>query len=690
MKKIDFITGIKKIFGYSSKSIHRSEINKEAYRRERKHNLHAFMEACGTFSIPTSKEPKVSIVVALYNSAEFTLPFLQSLAAAVRTIPCEVILVDNASTDLTRQMLERVDGVKVILNEENLHFLRAVNAGSEICRGDYILLLNNDTLIPPDAIGLAVEDMEDRSVGAVGGKLILPDGSLQEAGSIIWNDGSCAGFGRGEDPERPVFQFMRDVDFCSGAFLMVRRDIFEHLGKLDETFAPAYYEEVDLCVRVRNLGLRIVYDPRIKVTHFEFGSALATQQAVDLQIRNRDAFVEKHKNDLERDYLNPSASAIIASNRGARPRMLFIDDRVPYARFGSGFPRAQDMIHSIHRSGFDVTIFPTTFPEIDFAEFWDEYPLAIEVAGRLGHKKLVEFLELRRGYFNVFMSSRPHNMQFLLDALKVVDGYDHVPVIYDAEAIFAERELIRRNVIGKPLGEAAYRDAIDREINLARTASFITAVSERDRRTFETSTGIPSHCIGHKVELRPTSAPFSERRDILFVGSLSGSLEYTPNVDSLVWFIKEIMPIVDKGLGCEWKLLVVGRVDSPELEKLSSDRVVFFGMVPDLAEYFDRARIFIAPTRFAAGVPFKAYEASSHGLPIVSTGLIASQLNFVSGECIVSGNSKDDFAAACINLYSNEGLWTFIRGNALSRVAQDCSAQEFDAAIARMLAEISI
>ena len=93
------------------------------------------------------------------------------------------------------------------------------------------------------------------------------DGTLQEAGSLIWQDGSCLGYGRGDDPEQPEYMFRRDVDYCSGAFLLFRKQDFAALQGFDEAFAPAYYEESDFCIRLRKSGKRVVYDPRAVITH---------------------------------------------------------------------------------------------------------------------------------------------------------------------------------------------------------------------------------------------------------------------------------------------------------------------------------------------------------------------------------------------------------------------------------------
>src|SRR5262249_53502835 len=160
--------------------------------------------------------------------------------------------------------------------------------------------------------------------------ITLLDGKLQEAGSIIWSDGTCVGYGRGQDPWAPEFQFRRDVDYCSGAFLMVRRELFERLGRFDLAYAPAYYEETDLCLRIREAGLRISYEPRVQLTHFEFASSSSSDAALALQAAHHRLFQERHAAVLEAAHRAPGGRTLPARMRGAyRGRILIVDDQIP-------------------------------------------------------------------------------------------------------------------------------------------------------------------------------------------------------------------------------------------------------------------------------------------------------------------------------------------------------------------------
>ena len=233
------------------------------------------------------------MVLVLFNRAAFTLRCLRSLAGS--TLPLEVVIVDNASSDDTAALLERVDGSVVLRNGRNEGFLAGVNSGVACSRAPYVLLLNNDAEVLPGSIEVALETLTaSPDVGAVGGKLIfMGSGALQEAGSMVFGDGSCSAYGRDDNAGAPMYMFQRDVDFCSGAFLLMSRELFDELGGFDARFAPAYYEDADLCARVWESGRRVVYEPRAIVLHAEFGSAPSRAATIEMQSARLELFLHE-------------------------------------------------------------------------------------------------------------------------------------------------------------------------------------------------------------------------------------------------------------------------------------------------------------------------------------------------------------------------------------------------------------
>jgi len=377
---------------------------KGRFRAVAARRLSLFLASGARIAMPTSAAPDVSIVIVLYNGAELTMAHLKSLVPALAQAKCEVIIVDNASTDRTHELLARVDGARIILNDTNLHFLRAVNEAAQLARGRQLLLVNNDTEIEPDSIAIAHRLIEaDGTIGAIGGKIVLRDGTLQEAGCIIWNDGSASGYGRGADPDSGAFGFRRDVDYCSGAFLMISRALFEQLGGFDERYAPAYYEETDLCMRIRAAGYRVVFEPTIRVVHFEFGSAASTEEPFSLQARNRELFRVIHRATLQANHFPSTTPPLIVSSRHRGPRLLVIADRLPIPAYGALDARRLAMVEVVLSLGWAVSYYTLRDVDAIGPAVRSIMPAELEMIIEPGLIGLRSFMLARQGIYDAIL-----------------------------------------------------------------------------------------------------------------------------------------------------------------------------------------------------------------------------------------------------------------------------------------------
>lgn len=648
--------------------------------------LKHFLISNATIELPRHERPEVSVILVLYNRAELTLQCLLSLLKS-NAPPFEVVIVDNASTDETRALLKRVEGARVVENPTNLHYLRACNQAARLVRGRYLLLLNNDAQVLAGSITSAVETLESSDdIGAVGGKIILPDGSLQEAGSIVWRDGSCLGYGRGDSPTAPAYMFRRDVDYCSAAFLLTRRELFLEGGGFDEAFAPAYYEETDFCARLWKQGRRVVYDPNAVVLHYEFASSGSQAAAVELQDRNKKVFADRHRGWLASKPAGAAADLLEARSAprpGAR-RVLFIDDRVPHVNLGSGFPRSNRILAELVRLGHFVTLYPINFPAEDWADVYRDVPREVEVMLERGVGGLEEFLRGRSHYYDFIFVSRPHNMAALKSALaRRPDLGPRAEIVYDAEALFSLREIRQRRAEGRPLTPEQEQRLISEELGLASICHRVVSVSERESAEFKRFGCGRVHTLGHSIDISPTPAGFGERRDILFVGAVHAP--DSPNADSVDWFSGEILPLIRGRAGADVQFVAAGPV-IPEVEdRLAARGVRVLGRVEDLTPLYDRARLFVAPTRFAAGIPHKVHEAAAHGLPVVATSLIGSQLGWGDREELLLADDAAAFADACVRLYQDSALWGRLRRRALERVRAECSPETFSKTLQAIL-----
>lgn len=649
---------------------------KKALRRSIDAKLQTFLRTNEQVHLPFSDRPKVSVILVLWNQASLTLACLHSIEAEIG-FPLEVIIIDNASTDETATLLSRIENATILTQSENLGFLKAVNLGLETARGDHILLLNNDAILRPGALTAAVDTLEaEDDVGAVGGRIILPNGQLQEAGSIIWNDGTCVGYGRGDEPDRGQYMFRRDVDYCSGAFLLVNGNLFRELNGFDEAFAPAYYEETDLCMRLRSAGYRIVFDPNVVIDHFEFGSSENASSALNLQKRNKDIFVQKHAEALKSHLPAGSYQILKARMHKQCTRILHIDDKVPITSHGAGLPRTQEIVRILASNGYFVTYFPSNIESASWQEIRACVPREVEVALGYGRDRLETFLDERIGYYDKIFISRPHNMAMLC-SLKVrrPELFSGVRIIYDAEALFAARDRIKADIFENKKGVVKAQKAIVSELKLGYHADHVTTVSPTEALEFSKAVGRKVSILGHSIQPTPTQAPYADRNKILFLGRLIE--DDSPNVDSLVWFVDEVLPILGRLLPDHDEITVVGRSSAEKIRKRAQKGLRLLGPVADLRTHFESARVFIAPTRFAAGIPHKVHQAAAMGVPVVTTSLLASQLGWRSGESLLAADTAKDFATAVASLYRNEILWNNLRDSALSRIKSDCDPTRF-------------
>ncbi len=253
-------------------------------------------------ALPTSDQPKVSVIIPVYGKYATTYWCLDSLARTRCSTPYEVIVVDDCSPDATLQMLGTLEGVRVVRNTENLGFVRSCNAGADVARGEFLCFLNNDTRVTDGWLDALLGTFDDfPKAGMAGGMLMFPDGVLQEAGGTVFRDGNCSHYGRNRDPQRPEFNYARPVDYCSGACLALRASLFHQLGGFDLVYVPAYYEDTDLAFKVRAQGLEVIYQPACKVVHYE-GVTHGRNPTIGLkrhQTLNRAKFVQRWAQELK-------------------------------------------------------------------------------------------------------------------------------------------------------------------------------------------------------------------------------------------------------------------------------------------------------------------------------------------------------------------------------------------------------
>ncbi|MFC4870955.1 glycosyltransferase family 2 protein [Negadavirga shengliensis] len=268
---------------------------------------------------PDVKQPAVSIIIPVYNQLPYTYNCLKSLERHLN-IHCEIILIDDGSFDETPKFLStQVEGIRYIRNTDNLGFLLSCNKAIEKAKAPLICLLNNDTQVKENWLGSLVEVLlEHEDIGCVGSQLIYPNGLLQEAGGLVFSDGSTLNFGNLELPQQTPYNKSREVDYCSGASILFRKEDFEKIGGFDARYVPAYYEDTDLCFEIRHrLGKKVCYIPESKVYHYESittGKEIKEGSVKVHMLYNKEKFKKKWHPQLSSAYC-PKGEHINAAMR---------------------------------------------------------------------------------------------------------------------------------------------------------------------------------------------------------------------------------------------------------------------------------------------------------------------------------------------------------------------------------------
>ncbi|MFD2265044.1 glycosyltransferase [Lacibacterium aquatile] len=591
-------------------------------------------------AFPATPTPDLSVVIALNRKAPSLLATLEALADE-QDVALEVILVDcGADTEATR-LLPSIEGLRVLSSPTGTSPAEAINLGAEKARAPLLLVLDGSVVVTPGALRSAVQTMaDDYAVGGLAARLTQADGTLKEAGSVLLPLGQTIAFGRGDSPQNSAYLHRRDIDFCSTDFLLTRTDHWQMFGGFSTD--PVQDLGLDYCQRLRSIGLRIAYDP--------------------------DVLAASHTAP------NPGAVPSYRLGSGDRERVLMIDFAIPHQGTGAGLPRAKLMVEALAATRH-VTYYPLHKPFESRRQLKRALPDTVEVVLDQGVAGLEGFLSARIGTFDILLVSRPTNMNVVQDLKRRrPDLFQGMRIVYDAEALFALREAAEAALKGRALPLADQRMRIKNEIALARDADAILCVSPMEGRYFVGAGHLDVRVAAHAVIPRTNAPGPQKRRGLLFVGAL---VPGTPNEDGLEWFVTSILPHL-RGTP---RLTIVGTCLSNRIAALAGPQVRLVGGVRDLGPLYDSHRLFVAPTRFAAGVPAKVIEAAGAGIPVVASALLAQQLEWQDGQELLSADDGDTFIQAIDRLIEDDALWLDLQARALAQTALQFDPQRFAATV---------
>ena len=612
---------------------------------------------------PIHKQVDVSIVIPVFNQFHFTQACLGSIQEHQGTERFEVIVVDDCSTDATPEVVSQLAGVIYLRNETNSGFIASCNHGAERARGKFLVFLNNDTLVKAGWLKALLDTFaEQPGTGIVGAKLLYPDGRLQEAGGIIWQDASGWNYGKFDDPEKPEYNYLREVDYCSAAALMIPKALFESVGGFDASYAPAYYEDTDLAFKVRQAGYKVLYQPLSEVIHYEGatgGTDLSTGTKKNQDI-NRSRFAENWAAELAAKPVNGELSFLRQPQKPSGKNILVIDHHVPTPDRDSGSLRMFQILKLLHRLGHRVTFVPDNLAKMD-SYTCELQKRGIEVVHYPHVVKVHDYLLSHGSEFDIVMLSR---CKFAHKHMADVRLYaPQARIIFDTVDLHFVREAGEARVTGDPGMEQKASETERLESELIDQSDETWTVSTSEQRLLQERWPEKSiQVISNIVDVPGSSTPFTLRRDWLFIGSF----QHTPNVDAVLFFVQSIYPFVRAHLP-EAKFYIIGDKAPPEIIALDSDNIIVTGLQRDAAPFFDSVKLSVAPLRFGAGVKGKINQSMAFGVPVVATSVAVDGTELRDREEILVADEPEDFAQALIELYESEDLWNRLSDNGLTK-----------------------
>lgn len=607
--------------------------------------------------LEAADQPVVTIIIPGYGKADYTLRCLKSIQNTAIQTPYEVIVIEDASGDPSAEALRKVAGIQLFWNQSNLGFLRSCNMAAKHARGEFILLLNNDTVLLPGAVDALVETAQTRpDAGIVGSKLIYPDGTLQEAGGVVWANGDAANYGRNQDPNEPCYNYAREADYISGASILLRRALWKLVGGFDERYVPAYYEDTDLSIRLQKMGRPTLYVPRSVVVHCEgVSNGTSTEHGIKAyQVVNREKFISAHDDYLRRTRGHSgdlSYRTIDALQRRAG-LVLMVDHYLPEPDVDAGSRNMIEFIRALQSLNYVVKFWPQNLAGNP------QYVLPLESMGvetlRGPYQQSFEkwIASVGKDVTHVLLS-RPTVAPFYFEAVR---RYTNAQVIYYGHDLHYARMRMEASVKGDETIAAAAEKMRQTEMDIWSRSDLVLYPSQEEIDTVlaEAPRTNAAFVPPFQFDRFITKTQAHGGQKVLFVAGF----KHSPNVDAATWLVEQIMPLV--WLRCpEAELYLVGSSPTEAVQALAQPgRVVVTGgvSVAELAEHYASARVSVVPLRFGAGVKLKVLETMQSGVPLVTTTVGLQGLPEVSA-VLHPRDTPDQIAEEVVRLLQSDDDW---------------------------------
>jgi len=606
-----------------------------------------------------SDHPKVSVIIPVYNQLNYTIDCIYSIIINSGFDDFEIIIANDNSTEDQSILNKYFTNLSILTNTTNLGFLKNCNNAALQAKGDYLVFLNNDTYVLKNWLSELLDVFRRfDNVGIAGSKLVYPDGHLQEAGGIIWQDGSAWNYGNGGDPSSYEYNYVRETDYVSGASLMISKKLWLEIGGFDELYAPAYCEDSDLCMKVRAKGYKVFYEPCSIVIHYEgathgknVNKGVKQHQVVNMQLlaeKWKYEFIKKSPNGVNLFYERDRSSG--------KKHIMVVDHYLPQIDKDAGSRTISNFLQALLDLGYVVHFLgENQNMEKHYQEYYQQKGIEVLYGHEFDffNQSWQTYLKEHLNDIDAFLLSRSSACTPVLMFLKnnnyagkiIYYGHDLGYLRQEKEAkLNNDKNIMRQAMQIKAAEDYMYQNA-----------DYALVISKEETEYLKKYITTPLKYVPpYYFEIKPETIPFDKKQGLLFVGGFN----HPPNQDAIRWFLDEIYgPIHEQGI----KLTIVGS-KMPDFIYEYKGQFTLLDIMPDasdeeLNDLYARIRIAIVPLRFGAGVKGKVIEAMSKGVPVVGTTVAFEGMPKGEDYIYEGTDTSQEFVDRILQVYHEPELW---------------------------------
>ena len=565
----------------------------------------------------------VTILIPAYNNFIEVAVCIESIVSFPSSTNYSIIIADDASPNFNFSVFGVLPGVRVVRNSTNCGYIKNVNRSASGISTPYLLTLNQDVVVCPGWLDEMVAEMERDSRNAVVGPRVLDhEFNILEAGALIFQEAHAMHRGRRSAPDTPRFAYSREVDYVSGCALLIRTEVWDRLGGLDEQLEPAYYDDVDLCLRVHALGLRVRYAPLSCIIHFEgtsMGTDIADQNSLkSYQLINRSKIATIHEGVLS-THSQIHNKAQLDSHFSNGSKVVCVFDTMPHPNRDGGSVDFELIVQYLISLDFQVAaVFARKISPQDSLS-WRAGGVLCEELGSAYGKQLVGEADL------IFSFGTMVGIRLAKENLSDKKWIHHTSDIAtrrleamnqtfkDQQHVSAEAS---RWFLGMPRDEKQMWAIEKPTLEKPSTTLFVT---EHDLKYAQVNEAVGNFVHFPILKGGPDTNDVPLPLPDVTVGFV-GSFLHSPNSDAVEYFLRDIWTSVYEQVPTA-RFLIWGSGIKPNqrADWSAVPGVEIRGWFATWDEVVAQTRVLVSPLRFGAGMKHKVVSTLIYGRPVVGT-----------------------------------------------------------------------